>query len=200
MNLLQQYQRILAIAQSGKMFGKDVFDQERYAELEQISLSLIAHLGEEPIEKIQGLFSHETGYPTPKIDVRGFCLNEKQEILLVKDQKTKEWSLPGGFAEIGLTPKENMQKEMLEETGFEVAVQTLLAIFDTNQTSNVSQSFQYYKLVFACQLLSGEFKANHEVHQMDFFGIHRLPPLSKKRTTKEQLLTLLQNDSNTHFD
>ncbi len=31
MNPLIEYQRLLAIAQSGKKFGRDHFDQERYA-------------------------------------------------------------------------------------------------------------------------------------------------------------------------
>lgn len=200
MDILQQYQRILAIAQSGKAFGKDHFDQERYEELEQISLELISQLGNEPLEHIQDLFSGETGYPTPKIDVRGFCRNAKGQILLVQDQKTKKWSLPGGFGEIGLTPKENIQKEIFEETGFEVEIQDLLAVFDTNQKGNVPQSFQYYKLIFACQLLEGTFKANNEVSCMAFFGMDAMPPLSKKRTTKEQLMILLHNNSKTYVD
>lgn len=200
MELLQQYQRILAIAQSGIKFGKDSYDQERYTELKEISLKLLAHLGETPVEKIQGLFDYETGYPTPKIDVRGFCLNKKQEILLVQDAHTLEWSLPGGFAEVGLTPKENIQKEMLEETGFQVQVSQLLAVFDTNLNAQVPQSFQYYKLVFSCQLLEGHFQENTEVTQMAYFSIDKLPSLSLKRTTKEQLMILLKQPTNIYLD
>lgn len=200
MNLLQQYQRLLALAQSGLKFGKDCYDQERYRELEQMSYQLLANLSETPIEKIQNLYAHETGYPTPKVDVRGFCLNEQQEILLIQDAATHEWSLPGGFGEVGFTPKENIEKELWEETGFQVKVTELLAVFDTNLNQDVPQSFQYYKLVFAYQLLEGRFQPNIEVAQMAYFPIDALPPLSKKRTTKEQLVTLLQHRNKTYFD
>lgn len=37
-------QKLQAIAQSGKHYGKDVFDRERYEELEQISKKLTSQL------------------------------------------------------------------------------------------------------------------------------------------------------------
>lgn len=200
MNPLIEYQRLLAIAQSGKKFGRDHFDQERYAELERISLALISQLGNKPIAQITDLFSGETGYQTPKVDVRAFCQNAQNEILLVEDRQTKEWSLPGGFAEIGMSPRENLAKELIEETGFEAHIGDLLAIFDTNQKGNPPQSFQYYKLVFACELLRGEFIANQEIRNIGFFSIEQLPPLSTKRTTKEQLTILRQSRHSPHVD
>ena len=40
MDVLPLCQRLLAIAQSGKTFGKDSYDQERYQEIETIALTL----------------------------------------------------------------------------------------------------------------------------------------------------------------
>ena len=81
-----------------------------------------------------------------------------------------------------LSPKENIVKEVQEETGFNVSVSRLLAIFDTNKFQ--FQSKQYAKLVFKCQIEDGDFQPNAEIA---FFDIQSLPELSSKRTTKEQL-------------
>lgn len=48
--------------------------------------------------------------------------------------------------------------------------------------------------MFACDVLSGEFVANSETTESGYFGLNDLPPLSIKRTTKEQLVQLLQDD------
>lgn len=197
MDYLATYKRLLSIAQAGLTYGKDPFDQERYTDLKQIALQLIQTLGNEPTEKIQELFSQETGYQTPKVDVRAWIVKGDQ-ILLVQDTQTKDWALPGGYAEVGLTPRENIAKEVLEETGLTVDVSKLLAIFDTNLRKDIPQTFQYYKLAFACKVLSKEisFEENIETSQAAYFDMDHLPKLSVKRTTVEQLNQLLelQND------
>ena len=38
-------------------------------------------------------------------------LIKRESFLLVEDLRTKEWSLPGGYAEIGCSPKENIEKK-----------------------------------------------------------------------------------------
>lgn len=188
-NRLNDYRRLLAIAQAGLLYGKDVFDKERYEELQEISLKLLSEVGLETKEEWTSLIEAHEGYPTPKVDVRAW-IKQDEKILLIEDTKTQEWSLPGGFAEVGLSPKENIRKEVKEETGLEVEVGQLLAIFDTNLRTDIPQDFQYYKIVFSCAILSGTFVANHETSNMKFFHLNDLPKLSLKRTTKEQLLIL----------
>ena len=112
-NYLEQYKRLLSIAEAGIFYGKDAFDKERYEELKEIALTLISDVGNEPIEKLENIVSANEGYPTPKIDVRAY-IKEGNKILLVEDFPTKEWALPGGYAEIGLTPKESIIKEVFE--------------------------------------------------------------------------------------
>ena len=52
--------RLQALAQAGLYYGKDPFDRERYAEIRSIAAQMIAHQGEMPFEKVQGLFCCET--------------------------------------------------------------------------------------------------------------------------------------------
>lgn len=193
LNYLDSYRRLLALSDAGLLYGKDPFDRERYQEIKEISLSLMSQLGEEPLEKIKELIGEEKGYPTPKIDVRAY-IKKKDTILLVQDIKTKEWSLPGGFAEVGFSPKENVSKEVAEETGLRVKVMELIGLFDTNLRKDIPQLTQYYKLVFSCEVVEGSFKSNAETSQFAYFRLDELPQLSEKRTTKEQLEELEKGD------
>jgi len=145
---LRQYQRMLSIAEAGLFYGKDVYDIERFQELKDIALTLLSETVDQENSVLKLYLDKQDGYPTPKVDVRAL-IRQEDKVLLVQDRATKEWSLPGGYAEVGLTPKENIRKEVLEETGLHVAVGPLRAIFDTNLREDIPQLFQYYKLVFA---------------------------------------------------
>lgn len=190
---LRQYQRMLSIAEAGLFYGKDVYDIERFQELKDIALTLLSETVDQETSVLKLYLDKQDGYPTPKVDVRAL-IRQEDKVLLVQDRATKEWSLPGGYAEVGLTPKENIQKEVLEETGLQVAIGPLRAIFDTNLREDIPQLFQYYKLVFACEVISGAFAANSETVQSHYFELEDLPTLSMKRTTKEQLVQLVQDN------
>ena len=50
-------------------------------------------------------------------------------------------------------PKENIEKEVLEETGLVVTAKELLAVYDTDKRKDIPQLFQYYKMIFSCDIL-----------------------------------------------
>ncbi|MGG5349132.1 MULTISPECIES: NUDIX hydrolase N-terminal domain-containing protein [unclassified Enterococcus] len=193
-----QYKRLLSIAEAGLYYGKDVYDKERYQEIKELALHLMSTVVDQDAAALTLLTEKNEGYPTPKVDVRAL-IQKGEKILLVEDSLTKEWSLPGGYAEIGLTPRENIKKEVLEETGLLVEVKELRAIFDTNLRQDIPQVFQYYKLVFECEVLAGDFIKNSETSNSDYFALNELPKLSIKRTTKEQLEQLM-NEKSLHVD
>ncbi|NLB90810.1 MAG: NUDIX hydrolase [Clostridiales bacterium] len=190
---LATYQKLLSIAKAGQYYGHDAFDQERYQSLEQLALELISQVGHEPVDSLRLFTQQEQGYPTPKVDVRALILKE-QQILLVQDRKTSTWSLPGGYSDIGLSPKENIAKEVLEETGLRLSDATLLAVFDTLKRKDIPQLFQYYKLVFFCTVEESPlpFTENLETSAIGYFSLSHLPALSKERTTYEQLHLLME--------
>lgn len=177
--------RLLAISEAGLAYAQDRFDQERYQELQQLAQQQLAALGDWPVAQVTALVAQETGYPTPKVDVRAF-ITRQQQVLLVKDA-TGHWALPGGFAEVGWSPKANVAKEVREETGLTMTVGELRAIYDTAQRPDIPQAFQYYKMIFAGTIGEGEFAANNETVATGWFSEDALPPLSLKRSTPEQL-------------
>ena len=188
-NFAKYLQRMLAITDTGLTYTKDPFDRERYEDLRQILWSLLQDQTELNKEELTAIFQPSGSYATPLMDVRAWIVQD-QKICLVRGQGEDTWALPGGFGEVGYSPKENIQKEVQEETGFSVEVGSLLAIFDTNRFQ--LQNNQYVKFVFDCQLLDGRFQENQEVAELGFFDISALPPLSEKRITKEQMDILWQ--------
>ena len=182
-------QRMLAITDTGLTYTKDPFDRERYEDLRQILWSVLQDQTELNQEELTAILKPTGSYATPLMDVRAWIVQD-QKICLVRGQGEDTWALPGCFGEVGYSPKENIRKEVQEETGFSVEVGSLLAIFDTNRFQ--LQNKQYVKFVFDCQLLDGRFQENQEVAELGFFNIENLPPLSEKRITKEQMDILWQ--------
>jgi len=188
-NFAKYLQRMLAITDTGLTYTKDSFDRERYEDLRQILWSLLQDQTELNQEELTAIFQPSGSYATPLMDVRAWIVQD-QKICLVRGQGEDTWALPGGFGEVGYSPKENIRKEVQEETGFTSEVGSLLAVFDTNRFQ--LQNKQYAKFVFDCQLLDGRFQENQEVAELGFFDIVSLPPLSEKRITKEQMDILWQ--------
>src|SRR5262249_26893893 len=84
--------RLQAIASTGLHFCKDDFDRQRYREVATIAHSMLASLGNIPIERVEGLFSDfAKGYATPKVDVRGAVI-EDGKVLLVREKSDGRWT------------------------------------------------------------------------------------------------------------
>ncbi|MCD8178235.1 MAG: NUDIX hydrolase [Tannerellaceae bacterium] len=180
-------QRIRALAQNGLTYSLSEYDTERYTEL--ISLSdRIASVatGAAPCD-INKLYCGQTEYVTPKTDIRAVVFNEKNEILLVRESSDGYWSLPGGWADIGFTPKEVAVKEVKEETGLDVEAVRLLAVMDIKCHPHPAIPYYVYKYFILCRLLSGTFTEAFDILDKGFFPVDALPPLSLERVLPEQI-------------
>ncbi len=196
--------RLKAMAETGLLFTKEAYDLERYEELQDLSHQIMAMESGSDSSGIKNYFAETTDYPTPKVDVRGFLLNDKNEILMVQEKCDNKWTIPGGWCEIGYSPKENIIKEMQEESGLDIEVDRLLAVFDKRCHSHPPRPHYVYKLVYWCKSLSFELNPNHEITDAKFFPISNLPELSEDRivTTQLELLykKVIQNDFDVHSD
>ncbi|MBD1381422.1 NUDIX hydrolase [Metabacillus arenae] len=189
---LEWARRIQAISQAGLTFSKDIYDIERYEELTEISAEILQAHTEVEIEKVKQLFSKEKGYQTPKIDVRAAVFKDSR-ILLVKEKKDQKWALPGGFCEVGLSPSENIKKEVEEESGFLVQPIKLLAVLDMNKHPHPPQLYHYYKLFIQCQIIGGAAETGIETNDVKFFSQQELPALSQARNTESQINMLFDH-------
>lgn len=191
-----------AITQAGLAYTENEFDKERYIRLRSMIAELTAHQLNTEHAAIETLFTLEKGYATPKLDVRAFTLKNNR-LLLVKERSDDLWTLPGGWVDINQTPAESAIKETKEESGFDVSVLKLLAVWDKKKHDHPPQWPHIHKYFFHCEITSGHATPNIEISDIDFFELHQLPPLSTPRVTEKQLLRLYQllpQDIPTAFD
>jgi ADP-ribose pyrophosphatase YjhB (NUDIX family) len=191
-----------AIAQAGLTYCRNEYDIERYIRLRAIAAEMTADHSQSSFDEIHELFSLEKGYTTPKLDVRAFILRENK-ILFVHERIDGLWSLPGGWADVNESPSETIIRETKEESGFDVRVLKLLALWDKRKHDHPAQWPHIYKCFFYCQIFGGEATENLEISEINFFGLNELPPLSTDRITEKQLIRLFDlvvNPQPTQFD
>ncbi len=148
------------------------------------------------------MLTHDDGYITPKVDVRGAVFHQGK-VLLVQEASDSLWSLPGGWADVGDTPSQAVEREIREESGYQARAVKLMAVDDRN-LRNRQSTFGVYKLFFLCDLTGGEAKTSNESLAVDWFAPNELPPLSLGRVTAAQIERWVQHwqqpDLPTEFD
>ena len=124
--------RLQAIAQTGLTYAASPYDVERYEQVRHIAAEMVANRSDVPLSRVLDLFSSDTGYATPKVDVRAVIFHNGS-ILLVRERSDGHWTLPGGWADVGEAPSECVVREAKEETGYDVQAQKLLAVYDRSK-------------------------------------------------------------------
>lgn len=185
---LAMAKRLQAVAATGQQFTRDPFDQERYQEIERLAHQMLALLGNVPIATVSALFtSGEQGYVTPKVEVRGAVLRGDR-ILLVQEKEDGLWAMPGGYADVGLSPAQNVEKEVLEEAGLNVRASHLYAVRHKASGNYPPDVRDFYKLHFICECLdSSEPYPGLETHAATFFSFRELPELSLGKVLPEDV-------------
>lgn len=204
-SLLNLAKRIKSIADIGLLYNTNGYDKERYTELLEISHELMSALIDQPITTIKGFYAPNKDYPTPKVDIRGLILNEAGEILMVKEMADGKWTLPGGWADIGYSPAEVIEKECKEEAGLTVKATKLLAVFDKRFHPHPAQPFYVYKFALLCEVVGAwQLQKGFDILDVRFFAPDDLPPLSEDRILRSQIELLYKNatgaDTLTYFD
>jgi ADP-ribose pyrophosphatase YjhB (NUDIX family) len=191
---LQWAKELQAIAQIGLAYPSgDPFDAERYARIREIAAEILSSNADPGERVFLELFERETGYATPKVDVRGVVFRS-EEILLVKEAADGRWTLPGGWADVNESPGECVAREVREESGFEVRPVRLLSVWDRSRHGHVPAfPFHVYKLFFLCDLVGGEARASFETSDVGFFTEDSLPELSVSRVTERQIRRLFEH-------
>ncbi|NUQ17418.1 MAG: NUDIX hydrolase [Sphingomonas sp.] len=199
---LEQARRLLALAQTGLHYTTGVFDRERYEEIASIAHEQIADIASLEAGKVAELFAFEAGYANPKLDVRCAVFNEAGQILLVREAADGLWSLPGGWADVGLSPAENAAKEVREESGYTVEIVRLLAAWDTAKHPHPPSVFHIWKLVFLGEIVRAGELIGAETDAVEFFSLDDLPSLSLGRIMPDQIRRLdeLRRGSDVDFD
>lgn len=175
-----------SIAQAGLTFGENQYDRDRYQQIRDLSVEILHEYTDMDHNKIRDLFASDTGYQTPKVDIRAAVFND-DKILMVNEKIDGKWSLPGGWADVNSSVSESAVRECFEEAGAEVKPKRVVAIHLGNRHNNHNFPFTIYKIFVECELIESRFAENTETLGSDFFSIDNLPELSTERNTLEQI-------------
>jgi len=179
--------RLQAIAQIGIEYCKDPYDRQRYEEIQRLAAEMTAKsAGLADIGPLVELFKNEVGYATPKIDIRT-AVFDQDRILLVRERADGLWTLPGGWADIGESPSSAAVREVKEESGYEIVVRKLAAVYDRDKHGHPPMAYHVYKFFFIGELCGGRAEPSLETSGVEFLGEDELPPLSMTRVTPAQL-------------
>jgi ADP-ribose pyrophosphatase YjhB (NUDIX family) len=115
------------------------------------------------------------------VDVRGVAFRDGR-LLLVRGSDDGRWTMPGGWADVGESPSEAVEKEVREESGYPARAVRLLGIQNRDLRERGPWPFHAYKLFFLCELLADEPGpiVGVETEDVGFFAETELPELSQR--------------------
>jgi len=191
-NWLTWAKQLQALSQNGLTYARDPFDRERYEQIRHIAAEMLAEKADAKVEAVLDLFSREKDYATPKVDVRGAVFKDSK-ILLVKERSDGKWALPGGWADVGESPSESVEREVWEESGFQVKAKHLAAVYDRGKHPHKPlMHYHIYKLFFICEITGGRAAISSETEKIEFFSESDLPELSITKILPEQILKMFE--------
>ena len=195
-----------ALAQSGLTYAVSDYDTDRYRKLAALAADLLGSVTDQPAAHWQLELGRDSGYATPKVDVRGALIDADERILLMRERSDNRWSLPGGWADPLDTPSRAVEREVLEETGYGAAAVKLVGCWDRDTQGHLPKlPFSIYKLFFLCEA-TGDVRPPDalETLEIGWFGLDELPELSAGRVSARELGRMVAHDRDrslpTEFD
>jgi ADP-ribose pyrophosphatase YjhB (NUDIX family) len=181
--------KLAALAQDGLLYADDDYDRDRYQQVGRLAAELLATLSGRQAGELALELGRDSGYATPKVDVRGAIFDDHERVLLMRERADGRWSLPGGWAEPGDAPSAAVTREILEETGYHSSAVKLISCWDRDRQDNPPPlPVHVYKLFFLCRR-DGAVQPPAALETLDvgWFGVDALPPLSLGRVNHHQV-------------
>ena len=179
-DLLRWAETLSAIARTGLGFTQSLYEQERFEEVLKVASDIRAAAIDEAEsealyeEWLSTVGEGVAGYVTPKVAVAAIVANDAGEILLTQRADSGIWLYPVGWADVGYSPSEIAIKEVYEETGIEVEVESLITVLDGLRLGFAR--IPMYSLVFHCRMIGGELRGHPpETRAVGFYPRDALP-------------------------
>ncbi len=179
---------LAGLAQDGLTFAANDYEADRYRSVAGLAVELLAAVSGADPAGLAVELGRDSGYATPKVDVRGACFDADERVLLMRERADGLWSLPGGWADPGDTPGSAVLRELREEAGAVAEVVSLVGCWDRDARGHVPPlPVAVVKLFFLCRVLSQGEPDPLETLGVGWFAVDDLPPLSTGRVTEQEL-------------
>lgn len=111
--------------------------------------------------------------PTHIVAAGGLIINDKSEILLVKNPR-KGWEYPGGIIEPGETLPQGLIREIKEETGVNVEIINIVGVYSNTKKkkgyNGVEEIPTIVTIDFICKYISGDLTTSDESIEVKWFS------------------------------
>jgi ADP-ribose pyrophosphatase YjhB (NUDIX family) len=114
------------------------------------------------------------GLVSPRIESEGLVVLQavvlsERGVLLALRRELQGWELPGGTPRAGESDEAALRRELREEAGLEVCVESLSGVY-------VRSGFRPHTAkVFRCRVSGGELRPSHETPRVGWFPADALP-------------------------
>lgn len=174
--LYQIADELRGLANLGRYFTKDPYDQARYAQLLALSARLIGVIEQRDPQEILPYFEDLLYHLTP-LSGAEFAAFQEGKLLLIKRHDNGLWAVPGGAVEMGETPAETAVRELWEEVQVRGQVTQYLGLFDSRLwDSRIKVQLLHH--LFWGEIVEGTPQTSAEATDVGFFAEDNLPPLS----------------------
>ena len=112
--------------------------------------------------------------PTPTVQA---WIDRDGEFLALRraDEPNKgEWNMPGGFVEVDESGPEAIAREVLEETGLEIAAEEVIGIFASTYGEG-EDAKSIFDVAYLCSLEGGEMEVSDESLEAGWFSLDDFP-------------------------
>ena len=191
--------KIQAIAKIGLTYSKDPYAITNYQEINDLSKAFLEDFINVKLDRPN--YFEKDVYPTPNISVRTIIFNkERDKILMVREVKTQNYSLPGGWAELYDSPSQTAINECFQEAGAVISSVRLVGVTNRTPFKN-NTSVPEYVIIFE-GMISGELHDHeYETDDVGWFTIDNLPEISRKLSMEElQRMIRAAQDGKVIFD
>ncbi len=164
---------LAALARTGLDYSTNAFDRERYEHALRIAerIATLVIDGEFTLDRP---YLGDLGYVTAKTSCSVAVFDAEGRVCLIERADNGRWALPGGFNDVGETPRENALREVREETGLDAEIEGLVGVYD-NRRFNARAPYHIYTLCFRGRVTGGVPTPSIETTEVRFFGPSELP-------------------------
>jgi ADP-ribose pyrophosphatase YjhB (NUDIX family) len=126
---------------------------------------------------------------TPLLAVDGLVRDAEGRVLLIRRKNPPEgWAIPGGFVDVDEDPKDACVREVREETGVEVEVESLAGVYGRPGRDPRGHTVS---IVYRCRLVRGTASGSDDAAEARWFSPSEIATLPLAFDHREVLAELV---------
>ena len=123
----------------------------------------------------------------PLIAVGVLVIDEDKALIIKRGEEPNKflWSIPGGLVEIGEELEEAAIREVKEEMGIDVKIESMIGVFNCINRNRNEIEYHYVIIDYIAKEFTGSIKTNKEILDFKWVKFNELHNYELTNTTRE---------------